>query len=389
MSDDKNRTKPTPEEDLPASIAPIEAINQEAEELLNSPDIVGCLEKRPMNDWVQDSLTKPKPRTHYRGSIVEQEITCVFASAGAGKTVACVGIAEEIAIDTGEEVDYLDFELSEMHLRDRYVDEDSGVRHIFPPNLNRFEFSADRLGDVDIEDAILASIELEAKRGVKFFVVDNLTYICRDSEKGLTAGEFMKVLRKLRAKYNLTMIIVAHTPKRDGRMPITQYDLAGSSKLINFFDAAIALGKSVKDSEVRYMKQVKTRTGAELYGADNVMVFRLIQTDGYTHFEFVEYGRERDHLKEDNFDTEMEEINEIVQLCAKKMSVRQIAAETGMSAPTVHRRIKKAKKLGLLTEDGDVVSTVSPETDVKQAIQPETPAEPEQPDLFDKEDSHE
>lgn len=389
MSDDSHLQNHLPEEDMPASIAPIEAISQEAEELLHAPDIVGCLEKRSMNDWVEDSLSKPKPRTFCRSTLVEQEITVVFASAGVGKTIACIGMAEEIAIETGQEVDYLDFELSEMHLRDRYVDSETGAKHYFPPTLNRFEFSADRLGDVDIEDAILASIELEAQRGVKYFFVDNLTYICRDSEKGLTAGEFMKVLRKLRAKYGLTMVIVAHTPKRDMRMPITQYDLAGSSKLINFFDAALAIGKSVKDSETRYMKQVKTRTGAELYGADNVLVYRLIQTNGYTHFEFLDFGREREHLKEDNFDTEMEEINEIVQLCAKKMSVRQIAAETGMSAPTVHRRIKKAKKLGLLTEDGDLVSPVSPDTDAKQVIQSETPEAPAQPDLFEKEDDDE
>ena len=389
MSDDKNKTQGQPTEDLPASIAPIEAINQEAEELLHAPDIVGCLQKRSMNDWVDDSLSKPKPRTFCRGSLVEGEITCVFASAGVGKTIACVEMAEQIAIETGEEVNYLDFELNEMHLRDRYVDAESGARHIFPANLNRFEFSPDLLGDVDIEDAIIASIIQEAKRGVKYHFVDNLTYICRDSEKGLTAGEFMKLLRKIRAEYGLTMVIVAHTPKRDMRSPITEYDLAGSSKLINFFDAAIAIGRSAKENEMRYLKQVKTRTGAELYGADNVIVSRLVQTDGFTHFEFVEFGQERDHLKEASFDVEMEEINQILPLCGQKMTQRQIADATGISAPTVNRRIKKAKKMGLLDAGGMPVSHVSPETDVKQEKQPETPAEPEQPDFFDKEDSHE
>ncbi|MBP3257802.1 MAG: AAA family ATPase [Bacteroidales bacterium] len=389
MSDDKTPLSQQPVGDLPASIAPIEAINQEAEELLHAPDIVGCLKKRTMNEWVDDSLTKPKPRAFCRESIVEFEITVVFASAGIGKTIACVGMAEDIARETGEEVNYLDFELSENHLRDRYVDSETGTKHVFPPTLNRFEFSADNLGNMDIEDAILASIEIEARRGVKYHFVDNLTYICRDSEKGLTAGEFMKELRTLRQKYNLTMVIVAHTPKRDMSRPLTEYDLAGSSKLINFFDAAIAIGRSAKDSELRYLKQVKTRTGAELYGADNVMVCRLEQTNGFTHFEFIECGKEREHLREDNFDMEMEEINQIVSLCGQKKSQRQIGEETGLSAATINRRIKKAKKLGLLDENGMPVSPVSEETDVKQEKQPETPETPAQPDLFEKEDSHE
>ena len=53
------------------------------------------------------------------------------------------------------------------------------------------------------------------------------------------------------------------------------------------------------------------------------------------------------------------------------------------------RRIAKAKKLGLLDENGMPVSPVSEETDVKQEKQPETPKTPAQPNLFEKEDSHE
>ena len=168
-------------------------------------------------------------------------------------------------------------------------------------------------------------------------------------------------------------MVIAHTPKRDGKQPITQFDLAGSSKLISFFDAGIAIGRSAKDKETRYIKQVKVRTGAEMYGADNVLVYRLIQTDGFTHFEFMEYGRESDHLKENNSFTEMEDIKEISEMVAKKMSIREIARETGMTASTVHRRIKKGKKLGIISEDGTTVSTVSSAEQVTQAEQPAQP----------------
>ena len=126
-----------------------------------------------------------------------------------------------------------------------------------------------------------------------------------------------------------------------------------------------------------------------MYGADNVLVYRLIQTDGFTHFEFVEYGRESDHLKENNSFTEMEDIKEISEMVAKKMSVREIARETGMTASTVHRRIKKGKKLGIITEDGQPVPPVSSAEQVTQTEQPAQPAEPEDKDLFDKEDDDE
>lgn len=357
-----------PSEDLPASIAPIEAIVQEAEKVKRMPDQVGVLQGRPMNGWIDESLTRPKPRAHCRGLIVEGENTVVFASSNVGKSIFCIQCAEEIARHTGEEVDYIDCELSEMHLRDRYVDADSGARHFFPANLRRFELSAELIVDGNIEEAILQSIEQAAESGVRFFFVDNLTFLCKDAEKGLSASEFMMRLIKLRRTYGLTLIVIAHTPKRDGRQPITQYDLAGSSKLISFFDAGIAIGKSVKDPEIRYVKQVKVRTGAELYGSDNVLIYRLIQTDGYTHFDFVDFGKEYEHLKENNSVTEMEDIQEIIGLLDKNMSVREIARETGMTSTTVHRRIKKAKKIGLVDENNRPVPRV---TDAEHAEQPE------------------
>lgn len=386
MSDDKTPLQPAQGEDLPASNAPIEAIIEEATKFEKMPDQVGILQGRPINEVIDESLTKPRPKTHCRGLLVEGENTVVFASSNVGKSVACYQMAEQICRDTGEEVDYLDFELSDMHLLDRYTDAETGARHYFPSNFHRYEISPDLIVDGNVEEAILLSIEKAAQNGVRFFFVDNLTFICKDSEKGLAASEFMMRLIKLRRTYNLTIVVIAHTPKRDGRMPITQYDLAGSSRLISFFDAGIAIGKSVKDAEIRYIKQVKVRTGAEMYGADNVLVYRLIQTDGYTHFEFQEYGRESDHLKENNSFTEMEDIKEIVELVGKKMSIREIARETGFTASTVHRRIKKAKKLGLLSEDGQPVSPVSSAEQPEQSAQPDTPAEPTQRDLFDKED---
>ena len=69
----------------------------------------------------------------------------------------------------------------------------------------------------------------------------NITFICNDSEKGATAGSFMMKLIRPKKKYFLTTIVIAHTPKRRGWEPITQNDLAGSAKLINFFDAVILL----------------------------------------------------------------------------------------------------------------------------------------------------
>ena len=117
-----------------------------------------------------------------------------------------------------------------------------------------------------------------------YILYHNITFICNDSEKGATAGSFMMKLIRPKKKYFLTTIVIAHTPKRRGWEPITQNDLAGSAKLINFFDAVIELALSAKDNYLRYLKQVKVRTGEYQYDADNVMILDKVKSDVFLKF---------------------------------------------------------------------------------------------------------
>lgn len=63
----------------------------------------------------------------------------------------------------------------------------------------------------------------------------------------------MKVL-DLKKRHNMSILIIAHTPKRNKANPITQNDLAVSKKLYNFFDSVIAIGQSDKDQSIKYVK---------------------------------------------------------------------------------------------------------------------------------------
>jgi len=221
---------------------------------------------------------------------------------------------------------------------------------MFPDNFERAEIDPELIVGEDLEEAILDSIEDSAKRGIQFFVLDNITFACNDSEKGATAGQFMMKIIRLKKKYHLTIIVIAHTPKRRGYEPITQNDLAGSAKLINFFDAGIAIARSAKDPNLRYVKQVKVRTGEYLYDADNVIIYDVNKVDGFLKFEFREYGREGDHLKIPTKDYETEEIQDILKLQHQGKSLREIAKDLDMSLGMVQRRLKKAEALGIKYE---------------------------------------
>ncbi len=353
--------------------SPVEAILAEVDNAQKAPRRVGLLSIKPANTWIEDSLNTPDPKTYFNGLIVQYENTVIFASSNVGKSIFATQIAEEIARE--EKVLYVDLELSGKQFQMRYTDPASGYRHIFPDNFSRAEIDPELIVGSDLEEEILASIEEAAAQGTQFIVVDNITFICNDSEKGSAAGSFMMKLIRLKRKYNLTTIIIAHTPKRRGWEPITQNDLAGSAKLINFFDAGIALARSAKDTDLRYLKQVKVRTGTYQYDSDNVIVYDINKENGFLRFEPQGFDQESNHLKNAEPDDGLQYIEDILQLKAQGKSLRDIGKTLGISLGKVQRKLKKAKEQNLTlesfgTKDEKPVSDVSTVSPPIQTIHP-------------------
>lgn len=141
--------------------------------------------------------------------------------------------------------------------------------------------------------------------------------------------------------YDLTMVVIAHTPKRDSGFPLTQNDLAGSSKLMNFFDSGIVIGLSSSDKNLRYVKQVKYRAGEKEYDYDNLILYKTVKEHGYTHFTYRGHGVEADHIKAPSFSEDLDEILQVLDLQANGKSVREIAPLLDISSSKVQRRLKR------------------------------------------------
>ncbi len=365
-----NKVVPQVPEDLPAEENPVADILEEVEKAKRAPKVAGILTIKSANDWIEDAAKRPDPKLYFHGLIVQYENTVIFASSNVGKSILAVQIAEDIAWT--EKVYYLDLELADKQFQMRYTDPDTGAVHVFPPGFMRAEVDPELIGGADLEQEILDSIEEAAKQGTKFIIVDNLTFLCHDAEKSAQASEFMMKLIRLKKKYGLTTIVIAHTPKRRGYEPITQDDLAGSSKLISFFDAGIALARSARDNNLRYLKQVKVRTGEYKYDGDNVIVYDLNKVDGFLRFEVQGYAKEEEHLKFGNPSDDLEEIYDILRLQKQGKSLRDIAKTLDISLGKVQRRLKKAQDEGISLPDeesGDV-SPVSNVSEDESPIQP-------------------
>ena len=264
----------------------------------------GMLELQDANSVIREAAQRPDPKMLYKELWYEGEVSCLFADTNSGKSLLAVQIGTEIA--KIEKVLYLDLELSDKQFQLRYSDE--GVLYEFPLNFYRVSIDRMSIPESDFEESIMKDIEtMVDKTGAKVLIIDNLTWLCTQSEKASDASVLMRRLLNLKFKYGLSMLCVAHTPKRNMCAPITQNDLAGSKRLINFFDSSFAIGVSAKDEALRYLKQIKCRYGSFTYDSGNVIVCHIEKINSFTSFVIDGYSNESEHLKQPS-DKDTEEL---------------------------------------------------------------------------------
>lgn len=304
-----------------------------------TPEVVGMLRIKSANETLLEAQQRPDPNPLWMTLWYEGEVCCLFADSNLGKSIYAVQIGESIA--RTQRVLYFDFELSDKQFQLRYTNE-QGELHHFPEIFYRIDIEKESLDVANFEDNIISNIEDAALRtGAKVLIIDNLTWLCSNSEKGDDAGKFMKKLMSLKKKHDLSMLIIAHTPKRNQSNPITTNDLAGSKKLYNFFDSCFAIGQSARDGGLRYIKQMKVRHGEFQYDAENVIVCQIEKEDSFLKFVLTGYASEREHLKQLSEGDVSQEIESVKELGQQGLSVRDIANRLNMSKSKVHRLLKK------------------------------------------------
>ena len=87
-----------------------------------------------------------------------------------------------------------------------------------------------------------------------------------------------------------TVLIVAHTPKRSKKEPLTIDAISGSSKLGQLCDGAIGIGEiDTDDGSKKYIIQVKNRNNEITFGKGNIICTNINITDTglVRHFSFA------------------------------------------------------------------------------------------------------
>jgi len=249
-----------------------------------------------------------------------------------------------------QRVVYFDFELTVKQFESRFAERVEGSDHYqkhykFHPNFLRAEINpetSDLHGFASFEEFLNHSLDATiVSSGAKVLIIDNLTYLRDETENARNALPLMKFLKELKSKHGLSILTLAHTPKRDSSKPLGRNDLQGSKMLINFCDSSFAIGESCKDAGLRYLKQIKSRNTEIIYNTENVLLANIQKVDNFLGFHFIGYGSEHEHLKPASEKELDAKVSKAKELFASGKNLTEIGQELGVSHTSVSRYLKK------------------------------------------------
>ena len=318
---------------------------------------------RRVNECIASAKEKPIPKMLFGEFWSEGELAILFADTGKGKSILAVQIAESIArghcigplemTAKPQKVLYFDFELTDKQFEMRYSaepkkGEERLRRHYrfsekfyradlrrnreLPPGFKTFEQY--------VRSRLAPAIRLS---GARVVILDNITFLRGPNDTARDSLPLIRELCRLKEEMNLSILVIAHTPKRGSSRRITVNDLQGSKVLSNFADSIFAIGQSGIDSGIRYLKQLKQRSSEMLYDASYVPAFEIKKQGGnFLSFVFRKFSEEARHLS-GALDTVRRERAEVVSdMSNAGMSQRAIAADLGISAASVNRYLHMA-----------------------------------------------
>ena len=189
---------------------------------------------------------------------------------------------------------YIDMEMTSKQYASRY----KNAGEYMTSDYHRSEVNVIMSAENKLFPAIKTEIILQqgTERPPKFIIIDNITNGFGSIFSAPRMRGLISELKLLKDRFGLTILLIAHCPKRKPNTPITDNSLGGSKMLINFCDSAFAIAPSQIDSSTKYIKQIKTRTGEKL---SDVMTVK-ISTEPYLCMQYAGMTDEENHINPQN-----------------------------------------------------------------------------------------
>lgn len=300
-----------------------------------------------------------KPLKPYFGNFLHSgELVFFFGDTGVGKSILAIQICEAIALGRSEfklqnahppqKVLFYDFELTERNFLHRYSNE-SGVTYQFSDNLYRMEIDLTTIDfkQKDYSELLANSMRFDIQKyRAEVIVIDNITGTSLNSlSDGDTALSLIRKLDEIKKELEVTILVLAHTPKIPVGTALHLNHLAGSKHLSNFADGIFAIGKSTSENNERYLKHLKCRNAEMLYHENNVITLELKKEDNFLGFHLLGFDSEQKHLMSEEQKQQQKEkgdrIAAVRDMVEEGMTQKQIAEQLAISQGQVSKIIKR------------------------------------------------
>jgi len=355
------------------------------------PDL---LHARPVSHWLKIGRRLPPQEQLFGPFWLVGELCVLFARTGVGKSILAMQIAESLARGVplppfdGKDVPrrppqrvlYIDFELDCDQLAMRYSRiSDDGREFDAPYEFSSHFFRSEMYWNGAVQegydgfsDMFFTCLDEHVRDSeATILVIDNITFLDTSATSNVNVAlNVMRKLVELKKYSHVSILVLAHTPKRRRTHPLTEHDLQGSINIANFADSMFAMETSRTGGDIRYLKQIKTRTGRKQCGHTNVAAFSLQKFDlgaelgivqnterppfnNFLGMKFKTFTHEDDHLEIPrhtanwNRSTPKDKtsvIENAKRLAAEGKSSRKIALELKISKATASRYMQKGKE---------------------------------------------
>ena len=253
-----------------------------------------------------DSAQK-EPKSIFGNYIFENELSLLFGDSNTGKSILATDIAMFV----------------------------SGGGHEWP------DMVSPKLPSAESKIFSYVKSEIITQQGSanppKFIVIDNITNGFGSIFSAAKMRTLISEFKALKNRFGLTILLIAHCPKRSPNKPITDNNLGGSKMIMNFVDSAFAIGPSQISNEFKYIKQIKSRAVAKM---DEVMTVK-ISKEPYLSMQYVNHTYEDAHI--DREDTSLlllrispEQEIKLLSMHKEKKHVVDIAIELGLDTGTIY-----------------------------------------------------
>lgn len=306
---------------------------------------INLLAIKTANQTLKDAALLADPKFLYEPLVVEGELTILFADTGIGKTALSVQIAMHIALYYV--LLYVDLELTDKQFEKRYRDNDH-IHFQFPETFYRATYDVLREIPqyVSYEQFFIQSLKDRIKEvDARVVVIDNMTKVVSGSTDTAKATiPIMNALSVMKFEQGITFLILEHNKKVEEWKPISLNDLQGSKMKSNFADSVFTIGKSAFDKSLRYIKQLKVRSGELIYDEENVRLCELTTNQGYLGFKQLGFRKEKELLKQKETAGFHQTIEQVLNLKSQGYSNVHISKQLHCSEAAVRKWLKKAEQ---------------------------------------------